>query len=65
MSLDDVVKSGPQVHAAIAEVEAYTDLDRAGGVQSLLDALKRPSLRAQVEALGGYDVQEMGTPRAA
>jgi putative molybdopterin biosynthesis protein len=35
------------------------------GVLALLDALKRPSLRAQVEALGGYDVADMGTQRAA
>ncbi len=35
------------------------------GIQALIDSLKRPSLRAQVEALGGYDVSEMGTPRAA
>ncbi|HKP55185.1 MAG TPA: HEAT repeat domain-containing protein [Polyangiales bacterium] len=37
VSLDDVAQSGPQVHAAIAELEAYTDLDQGGGVQALLD----------------------------
>ena len=35
------------------------------GVLALLEALKRRSLRTQIEALGGYDVAEMGTPRAA
>ena len=31
-------------------------------VQALLDHLARPNLRAQVEALGGYDVATMGAP---
>jgi putative molybdopterin biosynthesis protein len=31
-------------------------------VQALLDHLRRPSLRGQVEALGGYDVMTMGVP---
>jgi putative molybdopterin biosynthesis protein len=30
------------------------------GVRALLDQLRRPSLRAQVEALGGYDAAGMG-----
>jgi putative molybdopterin biosynthesis protein len=32
------------------------------GVQALLDALRRPELRHQVEALGGYDAAGMGRP---
>ena len=32
------------------------------GVEAFLDHLRRPSIRAQVEALGGYDVTPMGTP---
>ena len=39
VSLDDVSTSGPQVHAGIAELEAYTELDRGDGVQSLVDEL--------------------------
>ena len=35
------------------------------GVQALLGLLRRPGLRRRVEALGGYDVSEMGAPAAA
>jgi putative molybdopterin biosynthesis protein len=38
---------------------AFLDLPAVG---ALLDALRRPALRRQVEALGGYDVAPMGTP---
>lgn len=38
---------------------ACLDLPAVG---ALLDALRRPALRRQVEALGGYDVAPMGTP---
>jgi putative molybdopterin biosynthesis protein len=31
-------------------------------VQALVDVLRRPALRAQVEALGGYDASGMGVP---
>jgi putative molybdopterin biosynthesis protein len=31
-------------------------------VRVLLDELRRPSLRTQVEALGGYDAAAMGQP---
>jgi molybdate-binding protein/DNA-binding XRE family transcriptional regulator len=34
-------------------------------VAALLDALRRPGLRQQVEALGGYDVASMGLPAPA
>ena len=34
----------------------------APGVIALLDLLESPGLRAQVEALGGYDVEPMGHP---
>jgi putative molybdopterin biosynthesis protein len=34
-------------------------------VAALLDALRRPGLRQQVEALGGYDVGPMGAPAPA
>jgi hypothetical protein len=30
------------------------------GVAALLDVLRRPALRAQVETLGGYDAAAMG-----
>ena len=33
-------------------------------VQELLSALGRPELRRQVEALGGYDITNMGVPVA-
>lgn len=39
VSLDDVAASGPKVHGAIAELEAYTDLDQGGGAQALVDEL--------------------------
>ncbi len=35
------------------------------GVQALLEALKRRGLRTQIEALGGYDLHDMGSLRAA
>ncbi len=35
---------------------------REPGVVALLDLLESPGLRAQVEALGGYDVEPMGLP---
>ncbi|MSR22144.1 MAG: helix-turn-helix domain-containing protein [Gemmatimonadetes bacterium] len=35
---------------------------RAPGVAALMDLLESPGLRAQVEALGGYDVEPMGQP---
>jgi putative molybdopterin biosynthesis protein len=41
-----------------------THLDHPG-VLALLDALKRRSLRTQIEALGGYDVSVMGSLHAA
>lgn len=34
------------------------------GVQALLDLLRNPSLQRRVEALGGYDVSNMGQPVA-
>ena len=34
-------------------------------VQALIDILRRPALRNQVEALGGYDTTGMGTPTTA
>ena len=34
------------------------------GVQALLGLLRRPGLHRRVEALGGYDVSEMGAPAA-
>lgn len=34
-------------------------------VATLLDALRRPALRQQVESLGGYDVAPMGLPASA
>ena len=34
------------------------------GVQALLHLLRRPGLRRRVEALGGYDVSDMGMPAA-
>jgi HEAT repeat protein len=46
ISLDDVGASGPQVHGAIAEVEAYTDLDQGGGAQALVDELIHDGPRA-------------------
>jgi putative molybdopterin biosynthesis protein len=39
--------------------EVFLDLP---AVQALLDALRAPSLRAQVELLGGYDLATMGEP---
>ncbi|HZU06145.1 MAG TPA: substrate-binding domain-containing protein [Chloroflexota bacterium] len=35
------------------------------GVAALLDALRHPALRRQVELLGGYDIAPMGVPAAA
>ncbi len=35
------------------------------GVTALLDALRRPDLRQQVESLGGYDIAPMGEPAPA
>ncbi len=46
LSLDDVAASGPQVHGGIAELEAYTDVDRPGGVQLLLDEVVQDRPRA-------------------
>jgi HEAT repeat protein len=46
VSLDEVAQSGPKVHAAIAELEAYTDLDREGGAQTLIDELIHDGPRA-------------------
>lgn len=39
VSLDEIASAGPQVHGAIAELEAYTDLDQGGGGQALVDEL--------------------------
>jgi HEAT repeat protein len=39
VSLDEIGASGPKVHGAIAELEAYTDLDQGGGAQALVDEL--------------------------
>ena len=34
------------------------------GVQALLDLLRNPALHRRVDALGGYDVSNMGQPAA-
>jgi len=39
----------------------FLDLPAVAG---LLDALRRPALRRQIESLGGYDVAPMGLPAA-
>jgi hypothetical protein len=46
VSLDEVGASGPTVHGAIAELEAYTDIDQSGGIQSLVDEVIHDGPRA-------------------
>jgi HEAT repeat protein len=46
VSLDETGASGPHVHGAIAELEAYTDLDQGGGAQALVDELIHDGPRA-------------------
>lgn len=47
LSIDDVFADqiGPQTHASIAEVEAYTDLDRPDGLAQLVNEIALPGAK--------------------